>query len=169
MKAVESIILFVSLITIGACIEEDISVTEEQSVQEFPLVDEALWSHFVAFEEAAEERGLQVELNATTIRGTIEEIHEEDIAGTCTYGGRTNFRDVVIDESFWDNSSFLAREYIVFHELGHCFLGRDHEEGCLANRTYTSIMRSGLGNCRDNYNTTTREYYLNELFGVLEP
>jgi len=46
MKAVESIILFVSLITIGACIEEDISVTEEQSVQEFPLVDEALWSHF---------------------------------------------------------------------------------------------------------------------------
>ncbi len=172
MKAVESVILFVSLVTIGACIDEDLSQIEDQNTIEtavFPLVDQELWSHFIAFEDAAEDRGFRVDLSATQIRGTIEEIHEDNIAGTCSFGGRTNFRDVVIDESFWDNSSQLSREYIVFHELGHCFLGRDHEEACLANRSYASLMRSGLGSCRDNYNFSTRDYYLDELFGVLTP
>lgn len=171
MKAVEFLILFVSLITIGSCIEEDLTLIEEESpaVQEFPLVDEALWTHFSAFEDAAFERGFRVDLAATRIRGEIEEIHEENIAGTCSVGGRTTFRDVVVDQSFWENSSHLSREFIVFHELGHCFLGRDHTEDCLDNRTYASLMRSGLGSCRDNYNFSTRDFYLDELFEIVEP
>jgi len=170
MKAVESIFLFLALITIGACIDEDLSVLEQEPVKEYPLVEASLWSHFSAFEKAAEERGFRVDLSTTPITGVVEEISEDRIAGTCTYGGRTNLRDIKIDKAFWDRASNLSREYIVFHELGHCFLGRDHKEACLANRTYASLMRSGHGDCRDNYNRDTRSFYLDELFSeVIRP
>lgn len=166
MKAVESVIMFICLITIGACIDDDLSVIEQERVREFPLVDQALWPHFEAFEEAARERGFNVDLTLTDITGAIEEIHDDGVAGTCTFGGRTNLRDITIDESFWNQAPHLIREYIIFHELGHCFLGRGHTEACLPNRTYASMMRSGNGTCRDNYHTATRSYYIDELFGL---
>jgi hypothetical protein len=53
---------------------------------------------------------------------------------------------------------------VVFHELGHCYLGRGHSEETHPNGVCKSIMRSGNGGCFDNYNSTTREAYLDELF-----
>jgi len=166
MKAVECIFLFVSLVTIGACIDDDLSVIEPNNPthKQYPLVDQALWSHFSAFEQAAAERGYRVDLSNTQITGTIESLNQGNVAGVCSYGGRTNRRDVTIDKEFWDRASHLGREYIVFHELGHCFLGRGHKEACLSNRVYASLMRSGHGTCRDNYRSQTRAYYLDELF-----
>ncbi|MEL6124666.1 MAG: hypothetical protein AAFR14_13205, partial [Bacteroidota bacterium] len=61
------------------------------------------------------------------------------------------------------------REYIIFHELGHCVLFRDHVDACFANNTWTSIMRSGHGSCFDNYTSRTRPYYIDELFSSLSP
>ncbi len=169
MKAVESIVIFVFLVFFGACLEEDLESPANESVRErvFPGVDPALWPHFRAFEDAALARGYRVDLAATNIVGTIEEIHEQNIAGSCSYGGRSNTKDVVVDKSFWDRANNLYREYIVFHELGHCYLFRDHLDACFANRTYVSLMRSGNGNCRDNYSFQTRDYYLDELFEPL--
>lgn len=171
MKAVESIILFVFLIFFGACLEDDMSIESELSagIKSYANVDRELWTHFQAFEKAAAERGFRVDLNRANIVGTLENIEEGGVAGTCSYGGRQNHKSVVIDASFWKRASHLYREYIVFHELGHCFLLRGHRESCLTNRTYASIMRSGTqSGCRDNYNVQTRDYYIDELMVPLE-
>lgn len=171
MKAVESISLFIFLIFFGACLEDDLPIEDDitPTIRAFSNVDRELWIHFQAFEDAAAERGFKIDLNKANIVGTIEEIDDGNVAGTCSYGGFQNHRDVVIDQSFWDRASHLTREYIVFHELGHCFLFRDHLESCLANRTYASIMRSGtVTGCRDNYNLQTRGYYIDELMDPLE-
>lgn len=171
MKAIESIALFIFLIFFGACLDEDLSVIPEDlapQTKEYPNVEEALWVHFTAFEDAAAERGFNVDLSKTNIVGVIEEISENNIAGSCSYGGSQRHRDVTIDRTFWNRASHSLREYIVFHELGHCYLFRDHFEACLSNRTYASIMRSGNGDCRDNYNAATREYYLDELLETLQ-
>ncbi len=171
MKAVESLSLFIFLVFFGACLEEDMSIDNEliPTVKSYANVDRELWPHFQAFEEAALERGFSIDLNRANVVGSIEDIDDGNVVGTCTYGGRQNHRSVVVDESFWKRASPLYREYIVFHELGHCFLFRDHEESCLANRTYASIMRSGTGStCRDNYNTQTRDFYIDELMDPLE-
>jgi len=171
MKAVESIAMFVFLIFFGACLEEDLSIAPDEitspTERTYPNVDKALWPYFRSFEDAARDRGHTVDLASTRIVGTIEEIKEDNIAGTCSYGGRQSHKDVIIDKSFWDRASSLYREYIVFHELGHCYLFRDHTEACLQNRTYASIMRSGNGDCRDNYTRSTRDYYLDELLSPL--
>ena len=167
MKIFECVFLFFFLVSFAACIDDQLEDEPNGQIPQqktYPGVDEALWPHFRAFEEAASDRGISIDLAATTIRGTIEEIAEDNIAGTCSYGGRQVHRDVVIDQSFWRRANNLYREYIVFHELGHCYLFRDHYEACLANRTYASLMRSGNGDCRDNYNASTRSFYLDELF-----
>ncbi len=171
MKALESLVLFIFLIYFGACIDESLEGEATQVVPEvlsYPNVDRELWTYFRSFEDAAALRGFNVDLSRTNITGEIREIHEENIAGTCSYGGGQPYKDVIIDLSFWNRANSLYREYIVFHELGHCFLFRSHHEACFANGTYESIMRSGNGNCRDNYRLSTRDYYLDELLTPLE-
>lgn len=171
MKAYAHLFLFSFLVYFAACVEEQLSVEENQqiaSAKMYPNVDPALWSHFRAFEDAAAERGFTVDLARTNIVGTIEDIPQDNIAGTCAYGGNQFHKDVTIDKTFWDRASHLYREYIVFHELGHCFLFRDHYEACFDDNTYVSIMRSGNGNCRDNYRLRTRDYYIDELLTPLE-
>jgi hypothetical protein len=51
----------------------------------------------------------------------------KDYVGVCiTYSdGR---KEIEIDLEFWDESEDLAREEVIFHELGHCVLDRDHDE-----------------------------------------
>lgn len=168
MKAVEAVLMFAFLVFFASCLEEDLNPTIPV-VQEpaYPNVDEALWPHFEAFEKVALEQGFQIDLSRIALHGNISSINEGNVVGTCSYGGRTNKRDVIIDESFWNRASYLYREYVVFHELGHCILERDHLESCFSNRTVASIMRSGNGSCRDNYTATTRDYYVEELFSTL--
>lgn len=36
---------------------------------------------------------------------------------------------VVIDKDYWEYSSKIEREALVFHELGHCVLDKEHTEG----------------------------------------
>lgn len=127
-------------------------------------VDEELWQFYREFEEQAAVRGVQIDLNSFGT-GVIEELHPDGVAGQCTYG--SHVADVAIDKSFWNRtSSYLLREMVVFHELGHCYLKLGHEEGVLSDGTCASIMRSGLQNCRDNYNSATRADYLDELFSA---
>jgi hypothetical protein len=169
MKAVESVILFVFFIFFASCLDESIGSEILVTHRGYPNVDEALWAHFDAFEKAASDRGYDLDLSSMALHGNITNIQDENVAGSCSYGGRMNQRDVLIDLEFWNRSSHLYREYIIFHELGHCVLGQDHREACFTNRTWTSLMRSGLGSCRDNYKESTRSYYLDELFEVVLP
>lgn len=153
-------LLFILIFT--ACNQTEEPVIEEQ-ITSTDEIDAALQPFFTRFEAEAAERGIDIDLAAEGITGVIEEISTEHVAGTCTYGSHLP-GDVVIDLEFWNNSSDLIKEMVIFHELGHCFLRRDHAESAFANGTCTSIMRSGTGDCRDNYNSGTREDYIDELF-----
>lgn len=135
--------------------------------QEFSLdnVQSDLIPYVRTFVDEAASRGIQIDIESYQLVGEIVPISEGSVAGRCTYGSHIA-PEIIIDEAFWNASSTAYREYVVFHELGHCILEQDHREGCLENRTYSSIMRSGLGSCRDNYTAATRQYYLDELFSV---
>ncbi len=150
----------------SAC-QKDEDLPEFQSTAgatSFAEVPEGLWDYFQRFEEEAAARGLNLDLNSLNISAEFMEISQDGVAGTCTYGSHQPGH-VVIDETFWSRASDLFKEMIVFHELGHCVLFFDHREGVHADGTCVSIMRSGVGDCRDNYRLTTREVYLDELFG----
>jgi len=159
--------LFLLIFVISCQVEEllDSDVTSSTEEDLYPNVDLALEPYFQNFEREALERGLRVDLSAADITGTIEEIHEDDIAGTCSYNRFGLDKEIIIDESFWNRASSFYREYIIFHELGHCYLDRDHLDACLQEGIWSSLMRSGtIDGCSDYYNQQTREYYLDELF-----
>lgn len=75
-------------------------------------------------------------------------------------------KGIVIDKLFWNESSNNWREYVLFHEVGHCFLERAHYDASHQNGGRVSIMYSGLGGCIEAYGSNSRESYLEELFNI---
>lgn len=136
---------------------------EDVSAILYPGVDEALWDYFKAFEEEGRARGFEVDINAEDISATISSVSGVNVLGQCATFSNGS-REITIDASFWASSSLRLKEFVVFHELGHCYLGRDHREDQHNNGICKSIMRSGVGGCNDDYVAATRELYISELF-----
>ena len=149
------------LFSLVAC-EREATVLPESPLA-IASVDESLQPYFSAFEEAAAARGFSVDLAEAGIEATIQLINEENVAGQCTYHpARPN--EIVIDAEYWQRASTLGQEFVVFHELGHCYLSRDHLDHANSAGVCISMMASGLGDCRNAYSHMTRESYLDELF-----
>lgn len=140
------------------------------SGRQFPRVDKKLWPYFERFELEAAARGVEVDLVLAGIRGDIKELTQEHVAGQCSYGAAID-EHITIDRSFWNDPGFseYTREMVVFHELGHCYLFRGHREDEHPDGSCVSIMRSGAGDCFDNYHSVTRAGYLDELFDRENP
>ncbi|MFT5264269.1 MAG: hypothetical protein ACI8YQ_003015 [Polaribacter sp.] len=161
-------VTFLSLLLFSACQkdtafaeEEPIAVTE--TTKSYANTPTELWDYFQRFEEEALLRGERIDLNTRNLTAEIMEITEDGVAGTCSYSSHAP-NHIVIDQSFFNQTSELLKEMVIFHELGHCVLFRGHNEATHANGTCASIMRSGIEGCRDNYREATRKTYLDELF-----
>ncbi len=110
----------------------------------------------------------------------IAEFSEEKEANVCGLGW-SNFdnqntqRIEILDSEFcWDNQTDIQRENLIFHELGHALLSRDHLGTTFPNGTPKSIMCSGTGGDCSNFsvyheNETFKGYYLDELFDPNTP
>ncbi len=71
----------------------------------------------------------------------------------------------------WKQMNDRQREMLVFHELGHCVLGRQHKNDELLLGECASIMKEGGENtCVDNvFSESWRRYYIDELFNPQAP
>ena len=158
----------ICVLILQACSQDEDLIRPEISpaARTYPNVDEELFSHFRKFEDEARKRGQTYDLKALGIIGQIEEIDKEHVAGQCATYKNYHPRRITLDQTFWEQSSDAMKEYIVFHELGHCVLNRPHTEDSFSNGVCNSIMRSGNGGCYDYYNRFTRQYYVDELFEV---
>lgn len=159
-------LFLIVLYSLIACTIGQDSITVVQNSPSYTNVDVDLWIYFSRFEEEANQRGIDVDLRRLDISGEINSIDEEGVIGTCHYQSHTP-NHVTIDFDFWERASTLYREYVVFHELGHCVLLRDHNDAHDSNGVCVSVMHSGLTDCRTIYNQEFRESYLDELFSAL--
>ena len=152
------------VVLLFSCVEQEVpSPQPVLPVKSYDNVDEPLWVYFQRFEEAAARFNLQVDLEDIGIQASIAPTPYAGVVGLC------NHRDdqpnsILIGREFFDRSSDLHRELIVFHELGHCVLERSHDDGLLHNGRCKSIMRTGDGSCIDAYDEDHRDYYIEELF-----
>lgn len=152
-------ISFALLITLVACSKEQPLTLQK----EYPGVEPALWSYFEKFEIEAADRGVNIDLAAVGITGSIERIHAHGTVGLCNHR-LDQPNHVIIDMNFWQSASESSKELIIFHELGHCYLGRGHKDQKNEDGTCASIMRSGQGGCVDFYTNSNRDNYLDELY-----
>lgn len=150
-------IFLLIIITFASCAKEETAITEN-----YFIADE-LQPYFDRFVTAGLERGYQIDLAAAKIEGFLSLISDSGVVGQCQFDENSP-HTIRIDKRYWNNATELEKEYVVFHELGHCYLERLHRDESNTNGTCVSLMESGLGECRANYRASTRADYLDELF-----
>lgn len=123
--------------------------------------------YFDLFEQEAAIRGFEIDLKAMGITGHFVNISEKHVAGRCKYSDR-NPAMVMVDKHFWSTSNEFQKEHVIFHELGHCILSRDHRNEALESGECVSIMASDNRICAAVYMPETRKAYLDELFYYAE-
>lgn len=82
-------------------------------------------SYVQAFEAQAAEHGRPL-----TVTSNIRFVEEQETVGYCSWG-IFNKKDITIVRSGWDKMGEYEREMVIFHELGHCELGRKHLDNTL--------------------------------------
>jgi hypothetical protein len=71
--------------------------------------------------------------------------------------GRT-YKQLFIAKERWENAPEGRRKAFIYHELGHCFLGRGHETG------HTSIMQASIPMSLNKASEAVFKAYIYELF-----
>lgn len=71
---------------------------------------------------------------------------------------------IIIDKEFWDRAKQPSREELVFHELGHCILNREHRDDAMAySEKFPASIMNSYTISPDTY-TRFRDHYIVELF-----
>lgn len=146
------LLLFVSSLALFSCSDEDAIET-----------DAALQPYFDIFAAEAALRGFPVDYEAERIEGLLQDITDSSIQGQC-FRNEDKPKKVIIDTEYWANADAFEKEFIIFHELGHCFLGRDHLNSSDNKGNCLSIMHANPGVCNFSLTEDNRELYLDELF-----
>ncbi len=144
----------ICLLAIYACEPETVIVT---------VVDTPLQMYFDRFIDEAAVRGLDVSYATYQVDAHIGEITEPNVIGQCSWS-QSHQHSITLDKQYWRSANDLQREFVVFHELGHCVLGLQHTDDSDAYGNCLNIMTSGTGNCRVLYTHNNRNRMLDSLF-----
>jgi hypothetical protein len=125
--------LLITLLLVGCGIEE------KQRPEYNRVLSVDGFEHYVnLFQEQASELGQNIRVSDLVIRFKYIPIEgDKTVLGRCWRGGDTS-PTIDIDPEHWKTMSMVARELLMFHEMGHCILRRDHVED------FTSIMNPYL-------------------------
>lgn len=135
-----------------------------------------------SFLKEAAERNINIDTTNLIIK--LNDQLKVDKCGTCTYSTKNKNSQKTIEIytnilTCWPVATYNAKEALVFHELGHCLLGRiNHKNDTFADGSPKSIM---IANNQELYSpcvyviddnpeacnkTVRRKYYIDELFDV---
>ena len=146
--------MIIVILSAGSC-------RKDESVELF--IDSSLQEYFDRFAEEGALRNVVVDYEAARVSGFIRLITSPNVIGQCAHDPNEP-GTVIVDRTYWNVATDLEKEFLVFHELGHCVLDRDHLDEADGQGKCISMMTSGTGLCQINYNQNTREKLLDELF-----
>lgn len=125
--------------------------------------DQALLPYFDLFALEAEKRGITVDYELERIEGLLQDIRDESVLGQC-FRNAEKPKKVIIDQEYWDEADEFSKQFLIFHELGHCFLNREHDDRSDASNVCISIMHSTPQACDFELTEENKKEYLDELF-----
>lgn len=104
--------------------------------------------------------------NLPIVFGETQTLDRPMVVGYCQVGGVRDF--VVIDEDTWLENDDTFRRILIWHELSHCILGRNHRDDVLDDGSPASITNSVISYDLMSAFVSNREYYEWELFNFEE-
>lgn len=160
-------VLFLTLILSG-CGKKYSQTYVSESLQ--PFVDKFVLS--------AKIRGVNLEIKDVIIKlGDANDYNPQvNKVGYCIYdrsgSGFEMFQDedvsnlIIIDEKFWNRTDVndIQRTELVFHELGHCILGRKHDTRLLNNKPESLMYPQLVSMSHFTLYRDNESYYFDELF-----
>ena len=143
---------FILILMVGLGLSGCFPETEEQT-----YIDPELSTYVDTFFEEAAKKGIVIkDKNFRIGFGTVD----GDAQGMTYY----KTRSIVIEK---DSEGYkLIPEALVYHELGHLFLNRSHDDSMIGEqyKCSKSLMDSRLQISGGQWYTTRRAYYVSELF-----
>jgi len=141
------------IMSISACEKDEPAV----------VVDSRIQVYFDRFVSEGANRGITVDFDQIEVEGKIEGIDGNNVHGQCQ-SNSAKANTLIVDTDFWNGASDIEKEFVIFHELGHCYLDRSHLDTQNSDGSCASMMHSGTSGCNNLYNAMTRGAYLDELF-----
>lgn len=131
------------------------------------VIDPELQPYVDRFIAEAASRGIEIDLEESGLDMIFEEdISTAEYAGICRY--KLGANEIAIDKERWDASSETRKEWLVYHELGHCVLDRRHRNDQFENGMWKSMMRGDLSQEQSRlplcYIWERDKYFIDELF-----
>jgi len=152
-KALQWMLIFSIMTLFWSCNKDELDLT----------IDPAMQEYFDRFQFEGAARGVTVDYTASRIQAYFAIIGQSGVIGQCAHS-ETEENKVIIDQDYWATATDLEKEFVIFHELGHCVLNREHLDSSDNQGNCVSIMTSGTGSCHINYTVSTRKALLDELF-----
>jgi len=162
--------LFVIVFALSGCgiplpLQKDLVVKDINAVRQFTTTNSVFNSYVAAFEQYGKVHTGDGRFSVGDIPINFGDTENENFQGVCfEYPDGT--KEVIIRESWWNGASEEYRESLLFHELGHCRLDRDHIDDAVmtsSNRSYKISLMSSIIVGPGDYSQYKSEY-LTELF-----
>ena len=145
-------------------LQSDLMIRGESAVRQFSTTDEAFTSYIEEFEQLGKTTTGDASFVVGDIPINFGDIENENFQGVCyTYTDGT--KEIIIRASWWESHTDDYRRSLLFHELGHCRLDREHLDDTQeveGEVLKVSMMNSVIVRPRD-YNRFTDPYH-KELF-----
>src|SRR6187397_2392333 len=91
---------------------------------DFLIIDSSLQEYFDRFAVEGQLRGFVIDYEDLRISGSLRLITLPGVIGECAHN-ENKPNEVIIDLIYWKGANDLEKEFVVFHELGHCALNRE--------------------------------------------
>lgn len=118
--------------------------------------------YVIDFFSEAQKHGLNLNMEHFDFSISFTKLTGTD--GSCRFANKA----IKLDSAAWRQNDDIYRRYLIFHELGHCILGRLHETTKTDCEECLSIMRGGQKEsffCNINLHSSRWwTFYLKELF-----
>lgn len=142
------------------------------------FVEDTLQPYVNKFVLAAKIRGVNIEIKDIVIKlGDANDYNPQiNKVGYCifdrTYSGFEMFQDeetsnmIIVDQKFWNRTDItdIQRTELLFHELGHCILGRKHDTRIYHNLPESLMYPNLVSMSYFIMYRANEEYYFDELF-----
>ncbi len=164
MTKVLTLLLFLAVMNLTSCgiplpLQKDLVVRDLNAVRQFSTSNQAFASYVQDFELKGRIAMNDGSFSVGDIPINFGDTENDSFQGVCfEYPDGT--KEIIVRKQWWDAVGEAYRESLLFHELGHCRLGRDHLDDVRqsSNDTHKISMMNSIIITPQKYNSYKEEY-----------
>lgn len=102
-------------------------INTEKDPRKTLTTDEVFLEYVVAF-EVDHAHYLDKEISVSSIPVNFGELEDKYLGACYYYGRKGQWREIKINKKRWEYLPEIEKKVLIYHELGHCALNREHKD-----------------------------------------